>query len=58
MEKQTIPYWEKLFKAWGIFDEDYHEKFRREILNQRYEKYIDMVIGDIKDKWETKIIYK
>jgi len=58
LEKQTIPYWEKLFKALGIYDEDYHEKYRQYLHDQRYEKYIDMVIGDIKDKWETKIIYK
>jgi len=47
-----------VFKSLGIYDEDYHDKYRREILNKRYEKYIDLVIGDIKDKWETKIIYR
>uniref|UniRef100_A0A6M3L4A6 Uncharacterized protein n=1 Tax=viral metagenome TaxID=1070528 RepID=A0A6M3L4A6_9ZZZZ len=50
--------WSKAFKAWGIWDEDYHEKYRQYIHDKRYKTYIDLVIGDIKDKWETKIIYK
>ena len=57
-ENVTIPLWTKVFKKLGIYDEDYHEKYRQHILNKRYEKYIDLVIEDIKNKWETKIIYK
>ena len=54
----TIPLWTKAFKALGIYDIDYHEKYRQYIQNKRYEKYIDLVIGDIKEKWKTKIEYK
>ena len=53
-----MPFWGKIFKSLNIYDEDYHEKYRDYIHNKRYETYIDLVIGDIKEKWETKIIYK
>ena len=58
MEKITIPKWKKVFKAWGIYDEDYHKKYRQYIHNKRYETYIDLVIGDIKEKFKTKIEYR
>ena len=54
----TIPLWTKIFKSLGIYDEDYHEKYRDYLHNKRYETYIDLVIGDIKEKWKTKIEYK
>ena len=53
-----MPFWGKIFKSLNIYDEDYHEKYRDYIHNKRYETYIDLVIGDIKEKWKTKIIYK
>ena len=54
----TFPLWAKIFKSLGIYDEDYHEKYRAYIHNKRYETYIDLVIGDIKEKWKTKIEYR
>ena len=54
----TIPLWTKVFKSLGIYDQDYHEKYRQYIHNKRYEKYIDLVIADVKEKFKTKIIYK
>ena len=54
----TIPLWTKIFKSLGIYDEDYHEKYRDYLHNKRYETYIDLVIGDIKEKRKTKIEYK
>ena len=41
--------WTKVFKALNIYDEDYHEKYRQYIHDQRYEKYIDLVINDIQE---------
>lgn len=39
-----------MFKVMGLYDEDYHEKYRKYIREKRYAKYIDMVIGDIQNK--------
>ena len=49
MEKQTIPKWEKLFKAWGIYNQDYHEKYREHIHSERYGTYINLVTEDIQE---------
>ena len=49
LEKKTIPKWEKLFKAWGIYNKDYHEKYREHIHSERYETYIKLVEGDIRE---------
>ena len=51
----SLPVWIKVFKKLGIFNEDYHEKYRKYIHNKRYEKYIDTVIEDIKDSIENNI---
>lgn len=32
-----------IFKEMGIFDEDYHTKYRAYILQKRYKEYIEMV---------------
>jgi hypothetical protein len=50
LEKKTISKWIKLFKTLGIYDEDYHEKYRHEIHNKRYKTYINLVFGDIQEK--------
>ena len=46
--------WENQFKIWGIYDQDYHKKYRHHLYNKRYETYIDLVIGDIKDNIKLK----
>ena len=51
----SLPVWRKAFKKLGIFNEDYHEKYRKYIHNKRYEKYIDTVIEDIKEQFESNI---
>jgi hypothetical protein len=43
-----MPYWKKLFKAWGIYKVDFHKKYRKHLKGKRYKTYIDLVIGDIK----------
>jgi len=48
-----MPYWEKLFKAWGIYKVDYHKKYRKYIHGERYKTYINLVIGDIKKSIES-----
>jgi hypothetical protein len=48
--------WTKAFKSLGIYDEDYHDKYRAYIHAKRYEKYIDLVIADIKENFKTKIV--
>jgi len=44
-----MPYWEKLFKAWGIYNADYHEKYREYLHSKRYETYINLVANDIQE---------
>jgi len=39
---------------WGIYDKDYHEKYRDYIHNKRYKKYINLVLNDIKDSIKLK----
>ncbi len=53
LEKKTIPIWEKLFKGWGIYNQDFHEKFREQIHSGRYKVYIDLVEGYIIEKIES-----
>ena len=48
-----MPYWKKLFKAWGIYNKDYHDKYRSYIHGERYKTYIDLVFGDIKNSIES-----
>jgi len=49
LEKQTIPYWEKLFKVLGIYNIDFHEKYRKYIHSERYKIYINLVTKDIQE---------
>ena len=51
----TIPFWKKQFKKLGIFNKDYHEKYRQDIKNKRYKKYIELVINDIQDDIQEKL---
>jgi hypothetical protein len=44
-----MPYWEKLFKAWGIYNANYHKKYRKYLHSKRYETYINLVANDIQD---------
>ena len=46
--------WEKQFKVWGIYNQDYHEKYRQYIHNKRYKTYIDLVLNDIKNNIKLK----
>jgi len=48
-----MPYWEKLFKAWGIYIQDFHKKYRKNLYSKRYKTYIDLVFGDIKKSIES-----
>lgn len=48
-----MPYWEKLFKALGIYDVDYHEKYRKYLRSERYKTYINLVEKDIREKIES-----
>jgi hypothetical protein len=53
LEKQTIPYWEKLFKSLGIYDVDYHKKYRKYLHSERYMTYITLVTDDIYEKFRA-----
>jgi len=44
-----MPYWEKMFKAWGIYNVDFHKKYRKYLHGKRYKTYINLVFGDIKN---------
>ncbi len=44
-----MPYWEKLFKAWGIYNADYHKKYRKYLHSKRYKTYINLVANDIQE---------
>jgi len=39
-----------LFKVLGIYNVDFHEKYREYIHGERYETYINLVANDIQDK--------
>jgi len=45
-----MPKWEKLFKAWGIYKADYHNKYRQYIHSKRYKTYIKLVTNDIQER--------
>ena len=45
-----MPFWKKLFKAWGIYNIDYHKKYRKYLHAERYKTYIKLVEGDIRKK--------
>ena len=45
-----MPYWEKLFKAWGIYKVDFHKKYRKYLHGKRYKTYINLVTKDIKER--------
>ena len=44
-----MPYWEKMFKAWGIYNTDYHKKYRKYLYSKRYMTYINLVANDIQE---------
>ena len=46
----TIPRWSKIFKSLGIYDVDYHKKYRDYIHSERYKTYIGLVANDIQEK--------
>jgi len=37
----------------GIYDEDYHKKYREYLHSKRYLTYINLVEGDIREKIES-----
>jgi len=43
--------WKKLFKTLGIYDVDYHKKYRKHLRSERYKTYIDLVADDIYEKF-------
>jgi len=47
--------WAKLFKTLGIYDEDYHTKYREYIHSKRYKTYIDLVANDIQEKFRLDV---
>jgi len=49
-KKITIPIWIKIFKSLGIYDQQYHEQYRKYIHEKRYKTYIDLVVTDLKNK--------
>ena len=50
--------WTKVFKSLGIYDEDYHTKYRDYIHSKRYKTYIDLVANDIQDKIQSAVVSK
>jgi len=48
-----MPYWEKLFKILGIYNIDYHKKYRKYLHVKRYKTYINLVEKDIREKIES-----
>jgi hypothetical protein len=38
----------------GLYDEDYHEKYRKYIREKRYAEYINLVIRDLQEKIHDK----
>ena len=49
-----MPLWTKVFQKMGLYDEDYHEKYRKYIREKRYSIYIEKVIDDIQQKLNSK----
>ena len=45
-----------MFKALGIYDIDYHDKYRKYIREKRYGEYIKRVIEDLQNKIYDKNI--
>jgi len=42
--------WTKIFKSLGIYDLDYHKKYRKSLHAERYKTYINLVANDIQKK--------
>ena len=38
-----------MFKAWGIYNADYHKKYRKYLYSKRYKTYINLVTEDIQE---------
>lgn len=49
-----MPLWTKVFQKLGLYDEDYHEKYRKYIREKRYSIYIEKVTADIQQKLNSK----
>jgi len=43
----SIPIWTAIFKEAGLYNEDYHEKYRDYIHEKRYGEFINLVAKDI-----------
>jgi uncharacterized membrane-anchored protein len=51
----SLPLWTKVFKTLNIYNEDYHDKYRKHIREKRYAEYIKLVLEDINNRIiETK----
>ena len=46
----SLPLWTRVFKALGIYDIDYHDKYRKHIREKRYGEYIKKVTEDLQEK--------
>lgn len=57
-KKVTIPYWSSVFKSLEIYNEDYHEKYRKYIHSKRYKVYINKVAEDMYNVLWDKLIQK
>jgi len=42
--------WTKIFKSLEIYDQDYHQKYRKSLHSKRYKTYINLVANDIQKK--------
>lgn len=45
----TIPLWTKIFKSLGIYNANYHKKYRKYLYGKRYKTYINLVTEDIQE---------
>jgi len=57
-KKVTIPYWANVFKSLGIYNENYHKKYRKYIHSKRYKVYINKVAEDMYNILWDKLIKK
>jgi hypothetical protein len=42
-----VPIFSRIFKALGLYDQDYHDKYRQYIKEKRYKKFLEMVRLDM-----------
>jgi len=55
-KKVTISYWTSVFKSLGIYNENYHKKYRKYIHNRQYKVYIKKVAEDMYKKLFNELI--